>query len=1222
LASFRQIKKEFTSAAWSSQTDQAEFVARALPLGDELTKLLPLLLVENNNDVDVRRRRIAAFVALSQAGVSPTWFQPLLKVGLKADDPLRRLLIPLLKHTHDKRYHLDICKVLKDSDAGRRRFAAALLKEIGGRTALEGLIDLLGEGGWNSRAEAIDVAAGLGGHYAIGALSKILERGSPEEKTTCLRILGDLRYVKASRATAARAIEPALYDDRHHIVLLAVKSFAGVALEEQFFDSLQAFFEHADRTIQHAALEALAQYPGARATNELQRLFRVGDPALRHAVLGVLQQMGDEAALPLLVQALSDSNLQVRNAALAAVVDMAKSRRVDVSRMVLWLLRSNSVDVRRQAVDIVHQVGAPLADIWPALLRLLRDEDWWVRERVVESLVAIAGTELTRHIVAYLQDEEDVVRRYAVEVLMRLKDPRSLGALVKTAGEDNDWWVRERAIEAVGLIGDPKTVPHLVKLAESDSTLIPVVINALHVIGDAKALPFFARVLQIDEPGIKLEALDAIRAIGDHSAARWVEPLAQDTDIKVRNAAREILMTWESAFEGEEGEAEVAKQLKGLEKMLWWMVRKGGDDLFLMADRPPRMKLMGEIVPLSEQALKAAQVEAIIRSMLTYQQMQKFEGLEDVDLSLEVKALKLRFRVNVLRQMTGWSAVFRRIADELFLLDELGLPPLVKQLADLPHGLVLIGGPTGSGKSTTLAAMIHYINKTYGKNVITIEDPIEIVHDNDKSLVTQREVGTHTTEFATALRATLREDPDVILVGEMRDLKTIQFAITAAETGHLVLATMHTVSADTSVDRLIDAFPPGQQPQVRTMLAQTLKAVICQQLLRRHDGEGRVVAAEVLLNTDAVSNAIRKGQCFQIPSIITTSRERGMQSMDDELVRLVELGSVGAEEAYVKAHDKKRLEPFLAAGGAPEAPPERSRPAPSPLVAGLQAAPGFDLEGPQPDRARPQTLAPRSAPGVPAPRSAPGIAVPRAPAGPRAIAPDRPAAAPRSPAPAGARPPAPRGNSGRPAVPERPRPAAPRGERPPPPPSAPRAAPPRPSGPSRPPMPPPRHAPPVGTNPPAPPGRPPRRGPHIATRPGEQAPGVAPPGRPPRRGPHVPLSSPGSAAPTPGMAPRPSAPGMPQRPAAPGMPPRPTAPPAGNYVAGPASVPGAYVAGPGSVPGGARPGGYAQGRGVPRAPDRLTNPASPTPRRPGHRAPAAKNPPELGPDGRPPWGED
>jgi twitching motility protein PilT len=294
--------------------------------------------------------------------------------------------------------------------------------------------------------------------------------------------------------------------------------------------------------------------------------------------------------------------------------------------------------------------------------------------------------------------------------------------------------------------------------------------------------------------------------------------------------------------------------------------------------------------------------------LLSAQQVDDLAQLRDVDLSYRVPFDGSRFRANIFRQIHGVAAVFRVVRGHIPGLDELGLPPVVRALGELPNGLVLVGGPTGSGKSTTLAALIDRINRTSARHIITFEDPIEVVHPRAKGLVNQRELGTHTRSFGAALRATLREDPDVILVGEMRDLATISFAVSVAETGHLVLGTVHTVSADTTLDRLVNAFPAGSQDQVRAMLASSLRAVVCQYLLPRADGRGRVLAAEVMVNNDAVANLIRKGKAHQLPAVITTSRAEGMQSMDAELLRLYNNSVITAETAYSKARNKKEFE--------------------------------------------------------------------------------------------------------------------------------------------------------------------------------------------------------------------------------------------------------------------------------------------------------------------------
>jgi twitching motility protein PilT len=302
--------------------------------------------------------------------------------------------------------------------------------------------------------------------------------------------------------------------------------------------------------------------------------------------------------------------------------------------------------------------------------------------------------------------------------------------------------------------------------------------------------------------------------------------------------------------------------------------------------------------------------ETALFAILTENQRQIFTTRNDLDFAYEIPDVA-RFRVNLLRQHRGVGAVFRLLPSRFRTLDELGLPQVVYSLARLEQGLVLVTGPTGSGKSTTLAAIIDHINEESDKHIVTIEDPLEFIHPSKKSLVTQREVGVHTTSFAAALRAVLREDPDIILLGELRDLETISLAITAAETGHLVFGTLHTRTAASTVDRLIDVFPPDQQGQIRTMLAETLKGVVAQQLLIRADGQGRVIAAEILVGTTALANLIREGKTYQIPSLIQTGRREGMQTMDQAILELLRSKQITPQEAYRKAIDKETYRQYL-----------------------------------------------------------------------------------------------------------------------------------------------------------------------------------------------------------------------------------------------------------------------------------------------------------------------
>ena len=340
------------------------------------------------------------------------------------------------------------------------------------------------------------------------------------------------------------------------------------------------------------------------------------------------------------------------------------------------------------------------------------------------------------------------------------------------------------------------------------------------------------------------------------------------------------------------------------------MNEQGASDLHLSTGNPPIFRQRGEMVRLNFKALGHDELKTILYEILSEKQKAHFEETKDLDFAYEVPGLA-RFRGNIMMQYRGIAAVFRIIPAKILSADELGLPEGVRRMTNFKKGMVLVTGPTGSGKSTTLAGMIDLINSTRKEHILTFEDPLEFIHENKMSLMNQRQIGQHTESFASALRAALREDPDVILVGEMRDLTTIQLAMSAAETGHLVFGTLHTSTAAKTVDRIIDVFPTDQQEQVRAMLSESLKGVICQQLLKTAEGTGRVAALEIMLGTPAIANLIREGKTFQIPSIMQTARKDGMQLMDQHLLDLLKTKKVNPEEAYRCAIDKKQFEQYL-----------------------------------------------------------------------------------------------------------------------------------------------------------------------------------------------------------------------------------------------------------------------------------------------------------------------
>ena len=351
-----------------------------------------------------------------------------------------------------------------------------------------------------------------------------------------------------------------------------------------------------------------------------------------------------------------------------------------------------------------------------------------------------------------------------------------------------------------------------------------------------------------------------------------------------------------------------------LDVLLRHLVSTGSSDLHLRCGEPPLVRLDGEMKRVEEFAvLDDSMLRRMLLTIMPDRNRREFEEMHDSDFAYEIPGIS-RFRVNVMQERKGAAAVFRAVPSKVVTVEEMGITPEVQQLCFLTKGLVLVTGPTGSGKSTTLCALIDLVNRARADHVITIEDPIEFVHANKKCVITQRQVGVHTMSFRNALRAALREDPDIVLVGELRDLETVAIAIETAETGHLVFGTLHTTTAASTVDRIIDQFPADRQDQIRVMLAESLKGVISQTLCRKTTG-GRIAAREILLTTPAISNLIRESKVFQINSVLQTSRRLGMVTLNDALIELVDKGLVDPKEAYVKAVDKISFAAMLSQRG-------------------------------------------------------------------------------------------------------------------------------------------------------------------------------------------------------------------------------------------------------------------------------------------------------------------
>lgn len=350
--------------------------------------------------------------------------------------------------------------------------------------------------------------------------------------------------------------------------------------------------------------------------------------------------------------------------------------------------------------------------------------------------------------------------------------------------------------------------------------------------------------------------------------------------------------------------------MAAIDQLFQHLVQSGGSDLHLSEGQPPKIRVHGSISPISEEILTRDVLGPMMQEICEPRAWERFLARGDLDFAYEMDS-ESRFRCNYFKQSNGYACVFRLIPTKIASLEQLGIPSVVKRFGEMRSGLVLVTGPTGSGKSTTLAALIDYINVNYARHIITVEEPIEFVHRNKKSIITQREVPIQTPTFSDGLRASLREDADIVLVGEMRDLETISLALTAAETGLLVFGTLHTNNARKTVDRLVDVFPADQQSQVRTMLAASLRGVVAQLLMKKKDGKGRVAVNEILVSTPAVAAIIREGATQKLTDVITGGASLGMQFMDQAIWEQLKADRVSPFEAYMKAIDKTRFRKYL-----------------------------------------------------------------------------------------------------------------------------------------------------------------------------------------------------------------------------------------------------------------------------------------------------------------------
>jgi twitching motility protein PilT len=654
-----------------------------------------------------------------------------------------------------------------------------------------------------------------------------------------------------------------------------------------------------------------------------RKLARDAEKVIREKALGVLAAHDAESHVDLLVEQLPLVDYSTQQVLVDALTRAAAGKGGPFADRILPLMAAGDAGTRSVVLKIL--LGMPdRRDVVRRYIVFSKTLAGWARDRALESMRAF-GADLLEPTVELLSDPDQEVRASAMLVAQSFEDPRIVPATIGLL-KDPDWWIRITAAETLGRLKDPRGVAPLVEALADPETRWSAV-EALGRIGDLRAVPALSRLLEDPAPEVRIEVIQALSLFEHPQMLDFVRNVArQDPSRPVRARALEIAREMAARKQTKLADEDALKQAAlaarsgagepKLNALLVATRNNGASDLHLAVGQPAVVRIAADLVRAQGEAFSAEATEAMVREILSDAQWERLQAEKQLDFCHYIPTAG-RYRANVFVDQKGVNGVFRVIPERPPTIAEIGLPAHLSEIAEYHQGLVIVCGPSGSGKSTTLAALVNLINETRHDHVITMEDPVEFVHPFKNCLINQREVGKDTRSFARALRAALREDPDVIVIGELRDNESVSLALTAAETGHIVLGTLNSTAAPKAVDRILSSFPADEQGQVRAALSESLKFVVAQRLLPAKEPRKQVAAFEVLRNTVAVANMIREEKTFQIPSAMQIGKSQGMQTFDDALKALLAAGRITAEAAYRAAAKKEEFEALLP-GGAPE----------------------------------------------------------------------------------------------------------------------------------------------------------------------------------------------------------------------------------------------------------------------------------------------------------------
>jgi twitching motility protein PilT len=654
-----------------------------------------------------------------------------------------------------------------------------------------------------------------------------------------------------------------------------------------------------------------------RSLARWQKVARDNNAQARSKALEVLALKAPAQSVNVLVEQLPQANYNAQQIIVDALTKTAAQRGPEFADALLPLIASGDAGTRTSVLKILVSMGNP-AVIIRRYVAYARSLAGFVRERALESLRAF-GDQLLEPAMELLADADPEIRGAAIGIASSFDDARIVPYMVPLL-KDADWWIRIAAADTLGRLKDPRAVEPLIA-ALGDADLKWSAVEALGRIGDPRALNALGKMLADPQPDVRIAVMHSLKQFNHPQVPQVLTKIATgDENRNVRSHALDILdelargdAAKSEAMSGVRKEALVATTGKGEPRLNSYLVstrNSGASDFHLAVGQPPIVRLASELLRAQAEPFTAEATEAMLKEILTEAQWDVLQKKQQIDFCYYVQQAG-RYRGNVFLDHRGYHGVFRVIPEKPPTIQEVGLPAHLAEIADYHQGIVIICGPSGSGKSTTLAALVNLFNETRSDHVLTMEDPVEFVHPFKNCLINQREVGTHTVSFARALRAALREDPDVIVIGELRDNESISLALTAAETGHIVLGTLNSTSAAKAVDRILSSFPIDEQPQIRASLSESMKYIVAQRLLPAKEGRKQVACFEVLKGTSNIANMIRDEKTYQIYSAMQIGRSIGMQTFDEALKDLLKRDQIAPETAYMAANKKEDFEPLV-----------------------------------------------------------------------------------------------------------------------------------------------------------------------------------------------------------------------------------------------------------------------------------------------------------------------